>query len=90
MHRETRVVLFKIIVIVFLIAMVVSLFSGLYFLAKDGNDSKRTLRALTWRISIWVVLFALLGIGVYGGWLTPSNSLTPEWAKQQQSAPENN
>lgn len=76
--------LFKIIIIAFLIAMVVSLFSGLYFLAKDGNNSKRTLHALTARISIWVVLFALLGIGVYTGVLTPSNSLTPEWAKQQQ------
>ncbi len=76
--------LFKIIIIAFLIAMVVSLFSGLYFLAKDGNNSKRTLHALTARISIWVVLFALLGIGVYTGILTPSNSLTPEWAKQQQ------
>ena len=65
--------------------MVVSLFSGLYFLAKDGNDSRRTLHALTWRISIWVVLFALLGVGIYGGWLTPSNSLTPDWARQQQT-----
>ena len=82
--------LFKIIVIAFLIAMVVSLFSGLYFLAKDGNDSKRTLHALTLRISIWVVLFALLGIGVYTGMLTPSNSIAPDWAKQQQSGAENN
>jgi hypothetical protein len=84
-------VLFKIIIIAFLIAMVVSLFSGLYFLAKDGNNSKRTLHALTARISIWVVLFALLGIGVYTGILTPSNSLTPEWAKQpQQTGAQNN
>lgn len=67
--------------------MIVSLFSGLYFLAKDGNDSRRTLHALTARISIWVVLFALLGIGVYTGVLTPSNSLTPDWAKQQETGP---
>lgn len=82
--------LFKIIVIAFLIAMIVSLFSGLYFLAKDGNDSKRTLHALTVRIGIWVVLFALLGIGVYTGMLTPSNSVTPDWAKQQQSGTDKN
>ena len=70
--------------------MIVSLFSGLYFLAKDGNNSKRTLHALTLRISIWVVLFALLGIGVYTGLLTPSNSITPDWAKQQPSTPQEN
>ena len=82
--------LFKFVVIAFLVAMIVSLFSGLYFLAKDGNDSKRTLHALTVRIGIWVVLFALLGIGIYTGKLTPSNSLTPDWAKQQQSGSGNN
>jgi hypothetical protein len=70
--------------------MVVSLFSGLYFLARDGNDSKRTLHALTARISIWVVLFALLGFGIYSGMLTPSNSLTPKWAQPPPSAAEKN
>lgn len=76
--------LFKIIIVVVLIAMVISLFSGLFFLSRDGNDSKRTLKALTVRISIWVVLFIILGIGVYTGALTPSNSIKPDWAKQQE------
>ncbi len=76
--------LFKIIIVVVLIAMVISLFSGLFFLSRDGNDSKRTLKALTARISIWVVLFIILGIGVYTGALTPSNSIKPDWAKQQE------
>ena len=82
--NEVATVLFKIIIIVILIAMVISLFSGLFFLAKDGNDSKRTMNALTARISIWVVLFIILGIGVYTGALTPSNSIKPDWAKQQE------
>lgn len=74
--------IFKIVIILFVIAMLVSLFSGLVFLAKDGNDSRRTLKALTARISIWVVLFIILCIGIYTGALTPSNSIKPDWAKQ--------
>ena len=70
--------------------MLVSLFSGLYFLAKDKSDSRRTLNALTARISIWVLLFAILSIAIYTGALEPSNSIKPDWAKQhelQQSTP---
>ena len=78
--------LFKIIIIAFLIAMIVSLFSGLYFLAKDKGDSRRTLNALTARISIWVVLFIILSVGIYTGALTPSNSIKPEWAKHREQA----
>ena len=76
--------LFKVVIILFLVAMLVSLFSGLIFLAKDQSDSRRTLNALTVRISIWVVLFLLLAVGVYTGTLTPSNSIKPDWAKQQE------
>lgn len=76
--------LIKVIIILFLVAMLVSLFSGLIFLAKDGNESRRTLNALTARISIWVVLFIMLAAGMYTGVITPSNSIRPEWAKQQE------
>lgn len=75
----------KIIAILLLIAMLVSLFMGMYYLVKDRGQTNRTLKALTWRISIWVVLFALLAIGAYTGFLEPSNSLKPEWAEEAES-----
>jgi len=76
-------VLTKIIAVLLLIAMIVSLFTGMYYLVKDRGQSNRTLKALTWRISIWVVLFALLAGAYYFGYLEPSESLRPEWADQQ-------
>ena len=76
--------LFKVVVILFLIAMLVSLFSGLFFLAKDGNQSRRTLHALTARISIWLVLFVILAVGIHTGAISPSLSIKPDWAKQQE------
>lgn len=62
-------VLTKIIILVLLLAMIVSLFAGMYFLVKDRGQTNRTLKALTWRISIWIVLFALMAGAYYSGLL---------------------
>jgi len=61
----------KIIIIVFLIAIVGSLFSGLFFLMKDKGASERTVKALTLRVSLSVLLFILLMIGFATGVLQP-------------------
>jgi len=66
----------KIIVIVFLFIIIGSLFSGLFYLVKDKGTSERTVRALTVRISLSVVLFALLFIGFATGLLQP-HGVTP-------------
>ena len=58
----------KIVILLVFIGIVVSLASGLYYLVNDKGDSRRTLRALTWRIGLSVGLFAflmlLIGLGV--------------------------
>ena len=54
------------IVLVFLI-IIGSLFSGLYFLAKDKSGSERTVKALTVRITVSIVLFILLLVGFWTG-----------------------
>jgi len=61
----------KIIVVLFLIIIIGSLFSGLYYLVKDKGTSERTVRALTLRISLSVLLFILLMIGYATGLLQP-------------------
>ena len=75
----------KIIVLVFFALMLYSLFSGLFYLVKDRGQGTRTLKALTARISIWVVLFVLLCVGLYTGVITPSNSVRPPWAQPAAS-----
>lgn len=75
----------KIIAVLLLIAMIVSLFTGMYYLVKDRGQTNRTLNALTWRIAIWVVLFALLAGATYFGYLEPSESIKPERVKQSES-----
>ena len=50
----------KLLVIVMLLLIVGSLFSALFYLIKDKGQGQRTIRALTWRISLSIVLFILL------------------------------
>ncbi len=57
----------KIIVILFVIFIVASLGSALYYLVKDKGQSDRMVKALTVRVALSVVLFALLMLGFYFG-----------------------
>lgn len=50
----------KLLVVFVLLAIVGSLFSGLWFLYKDRGEGTRTVRALTLRIGLSISLFALL------------------------------
>lgn len=61
----------KIIIVVLLVGVLISLFSGLVFLFKDSDrqDSKRTLYAMGVRISLATALMATLFYGLYTGQL---------------------
>ncbi len=72
------------IIIVLMILMLASLASAFWYMIKDRGRSDRTVKALTVRISIWVVLFLVLVGGVYSGLITPSNSIRLQPSKQQQ------
>ena len=60
----------KIVVILFLLFIVGSLFSALYYLVRDKGRGERTVKALTVRITLSVMLFALLMLGYYFGFIT--------------------
>jgi hypothetical protein len=64
----------KILVIVFLVLIVGSLGSALYYLVRDKGASDRTVKALTIRVSLSIVLFVLLMAGYYFG-LIPKTGL---------------
>ena len=63
--------LIKAIVIVMLLVIVGSLFSGLFFLYKDQGQGTRMAKALTVRISVSISLFLLLMAGFYFGIIPP-------------------
>lgn len=57
----------KIIVLLFIAFILVSLFSALYFMIRDKGQSRRAVKALTVRVALSVVLFALLMLGFHFG-----------------------
>lgn len=63
----------RLFVIVMLLAIVVSLGSALYHLARGPGrgDSRKMLRALTVRISLSIILFILLMAAWYAGLISP-------------------
>ena len=61
----------KVLIILILLVIIGSLFSGLFYLVRDKGTSERTVRALTVRISLSLLLFVLLMIGYATGILRP-------------------
>ena len=61
----------KIVVLVLLVAVLASLFSGLYFVYKDKGTTNRAVISLTIRIALSVVVFAILIGSYYFGWIPP-------------------
>ena len=61
----------KTLIVLILLVIIGSLFSGLFYLVKDKGASERTVRALTVRISLSVLLFILLMLGYATGVLQP-------------------
>ncbi len=66
----------KLLVIVILIGIVASLASGMVTMLKDPQGSRRTVRALTLRVSLSVLLFVILMVSFAMGWITPHGGPT--------------
>lgn len=57
----------KIVVILVFVAILASLGSALFFLVTDRSESKRTVKALAWRVGLSLTLFLMLMAGYYLG-----------------------
>jgi succinate dehydrogenase/fumarate reductase cytochrome b subunit len=61
----------KLVILGFLAVILYNLFSGLYYMMTDKGETHRMVRALTWRIALSIALIAIIGIGIYTGWIRP-------------------
>ena len=61
----------KLVIIGFLVLILYNLGSGLYYMMVDKGESDRMVKALTWRIALSIVLIAVIGIGIWTGWIQP-------------------
>jgi succinate dehydrogenase/fumarate reductase cytochrome b subunit len=59
------------LILAFLAVIVFNLGAGLYYLLVDRGQTKRTVRALSWRVGLSVGLVALLVLGMATGVVQP-------------------
>ncbi|MFN0313629.1 MAG: twin transmembrane helix small protein [Burkholderiales bacterium] len=57
----------RIVIIAFLVIILASLGSALFYLVRDKGGSDRTVKALTVRVSLSITLFILLMLSYYFG-----------------------
>jgi len=65
----------KLTLILILLAILASLGSGLWFLAKDDQGSTRVLTALKVRVALSALLIGFLILGYSQGWIVPQSTL---------------
>ena len=63
----------KLIIILVLLLILASLFSGMYFMLKDRGRSTRNVKALSIRIGLSLLLFALLIVAYLMGIIKPND-----------------
>jgi hypothetical protein len=70
-RRRAPLMLPKLIIVILLLAIVAVLFSGMVFLVKDPSRSRRTLRSLSWRVALQLLLIVFLVVAYFLGWIRP-------------------
>lgn len=63
----------KLVIVLFIIAILFSLGSALYYLLHERQNPERMVKALTLRIGLSFVLFILLMVGAATGLLKPNH-----------------
>lgn len=61
----------KLIIVALLVVILYNLGAGLYYMMTDKGQSDRTLKALTRRIGLSVLLIALVMLGIWTGVIKP-------------------
>ena len=61
----------KAIIFVVMLIILIALGSSLVFLVRDEGKTNRTVKALTWRIGLSLLLFLFLFLAFSMGWIQP-------------------
>lgn len=61
----------KLLIIGFLVLIVYNLGAGCYYMLVDRSASTRTVKSLTWRIGLSLLLIIMIGVGIKYGYIKP-------------------
>lgn len=60
----------KAVIVVLMLAVIVSLFSGLFFLIRDGGKTNRVVNSLAVRVALSILLLVVILVALWQGSLT--------------------
>ncbi|GAA0845875.1 hypothetical protein GCM10009113_19680 [Marinobacter szutsaonensis] len=60
----------KAVIVVLMLAVVASLFSGLFFLIRDGGKTNRVVNSLAVRVALSILLLVIILVALWQGSLT--------------------
>jgi len=63
--------LVNLFIVLFLIAIIGSLFAGGYFVVRDPSSKRRAFWALSWRVGLQLALLIFLVVAFLMGWIKP-------------------
>lgn len=63
----------KFVIILFIVAIVFSLASAMFTLVRDKGQGDRTVRRLSWRIGLSILLFIFMWVAYQLGWIEPNS-----------------
>ncbi len=66
----TGIPMLKAVIVVLMLAVIASLFSGLFFLIRDGGKTNRVVNSLAVRVALSILLLAIILIALWQGSLT--------------------
>lgn len=61
----------KLLIIAFIIVILWNLGAGLYYMMVDKGKTNRTVKSLTWRVGLSLLLIALVVAGIFTGVIKP-------------------
>ncbi|GAB2993620.1 membrane protein [Arenimonas maotaiensis] len=61
----------KLLIIAFILVIIWNLGAGLYYMMVDKGKSDRTVKSLSWRIGLSVLLILLVVAGIFTGVIKP-------------------
>ena len=85
--REPYRMLSKLLIVIALIAIIYVLISSFIFLIRDKGKGKRTVRRLSWRVGLSVLLFVMIMAAMALGWLQPGSSGPVRYPLSEQADP---
>lgn len=68
----------KIIIVVMLVLILLSLGAGMFSLIKNRGDTNRTVKFLTFRIALSILVFLFIALSFYMGWIQPHGLVPPK------------